>query len=252
MSKFAPVAPARIYEAFAEHRYVPEQILLLAHDVVQHEKAYEGLFDDPIWENTNIIMDNSVVELGEAADANMVLEAASIVGADVVVLPDILGKGEESTRATVAAWPHWYWEFRDYQKMILIQGNSLKDWLHSAECMMHLEPDWVGIPRIAEDTFCNREVLHRFQLVDFAHSLFPEAQIHLFGFSNHIHWDLYSASHPWVTSIDSAVPLRLSSNFIFTEPQGKRGDWWETAKFTQQMITNCQLVDAYIERMTDQ
>jgi len=248
-TKFAPVCPAHIYESFAENRYIPEQVLLLAHDVVANEKKYEEVFSDPIWDNTNILMDNSVVELGEAVDANMVFEAAQIVGADIVVLPDILGRGAESTRATMDAWPHWYWQFRDYQKMILIQGRSLSEWLYSAESMSSLEPDWVGIPRVTEDTFCKGGGIHRWHLVDFAHAIFPEAKIHLFGFSDHVHWDLYSATHRLVSSIDSAVPLRLATNFIFSEPQGKRGEWWNNCKFDQQMITNCQLVDAYIERM---
>jgi len=249
-TKFAPVCPAHIYEAFAENRYIPEQILLLAHDVVANERKYEEVFSDPIWDNTNVIMDNSVVELGTAVDADMVSEAAQIVGADIVVLPDVMGVGEASTDATLEAWPHWYWKFRDYQKMILIHGSSLGEWLYSAERMMHLEPDWIGIPRITEDTFCRDSGLHRFQLVDFAHAIFPEAKIHLFGFSNDVHWDLFSACHPHVSSIDSAVPLRLRSSSLFSEPQGKRNNWWADCVFNEQMITNCHLVDVYIERMS--
>ena len=122
-SKFAPVCPPRIYQAMREAGYIPSNVLLLAHDVVANKDLYETEFVRSEWLHTNIIMDNSLIETGGAVDAEMVYTAASTVGADVVVLPDVLRDGIASTKATLKAWAEWHWKFRDFQKMIVIQGS---------------------------------------------------------------------------------------------------------------------------------
>lgn len=242
--KFAPVAPFHIYRNFQIHGYTPKTVLLLAHDVVAHKKEYAEVFNENAWDNTTIIMDNSVVELKQAVDAEMVFDAAETVAADIVVLPDVLNSGEQTIKATMDVLEEWRWKFREYELMSLIQGSHTEEWLHCLEVTLaEINPDWIGIPRCAEDnTLIN---MHRIELVNIV-NMCTKKPIHLFGFSESPHQDLLAAKHPQVQSIDSASPLRLDdADYIFTNP-GPRGDWWDKCTFNPVMIEICHAINSYI------
>lgn len=242
--KFAPVAPFHIYRNFQIHGYIPKTVLLLAHDVVTNPTEYAEVFEENAWDNTTIIMDNSVVELQKAVDAEMVFEAAETVAADIVVLPDVLNSGEQTINATMKVLEEWRWKFREYELMSLIQGVDTEEWLHCLEVTLaEINPDWIGIPRCAEDnTLIN---MHRSDLVNIV-SMCTKKPIHLFGFSESPHQDLLAAKHPQVQSIDSASPLRLDdADYIFANP-GPRGDWWDTCKFDPEMINICKEINRRI------
>lgn len=251
VSKFAPVGPCRLYTGMRMAGFIPQNILLLAHDVVANQLDYETEFAHQEWCDTNIIMDNSLIETGGAVDANMVYDAAQIVSADIVVLPDVLGMGEQSTNATLKAWPEWYWRFREYEKMVVIQGATIKGWLYSLEVLCReTEPDWVSVPRIAQTI----EGYDRYELCNWVSNLFPGKPIHLLGFSDEPWKDIEAATHPSVRSIDSAVPLRMASrglkNLLSDDP-GSRIDedgmnWWDQTMFIPEMVTNCRDIDRLI------
>lgn len=245
VSKFAPVCPVRMYREMMIAGFIPENVLLLAHDVAsdQNRLEYDYVFNLPCWDNTNIIMDNSVVETGGAVDSDMVRLAADTVGADVVVLPDVLGDGAKSRYETCKAWESWYWGFRDYERMIVIQGKDEQDWLESAEEFVQYDPEWIAIPRVIETGRWERKSYLRYVSM-----LYPSARVHLLGFSDYVAADLVAASDSTVTSIDSAVPLRYSGPNLFSSMLPGRGTWWEEGIFDVSMIDRCKLIDAYIQR----
>lgn len=247
-SKFAPVVPFHFYQQFLVHDYVPKSILLLAHDVVAHPKEYEELFQDPRWSNTTIFMDNSLVELKQAVDIEMVADAVEIVSLPnqvVVICPDVMAESEASTRSTLDAWPEWSWRFRKQQKLVVIQGNTMQDFLGCAEALEELDPDWVSIPRVTE----GRWGYHRRELIPYIKVIYPQAKLHLLGFSNYIWEDLRAAAHPSVESIDSAVPFRMSTLNVLSEEVPPRGDWWETAKFDKDCLERIEVIDDLIAHL---
>jgi hypothetical protein len=251
--KFAPTCPARIYEGFLSEGYVPGTVLLLAHDVVGNAQEYSELFKRKEWDNTTIIMDNSLVELGKAVDTDMVEEAVELTGADIAVLPDVMGSGEETVHATLEVYMLWRRIFSGRQLMAMLHGRDIVDWFNTCAVFGdQLDPQtWIGIPRITEgikDPHTGK-VYNRYELVKIADRLFPGWPQHLFGFSNSPYEDLKAASLSCVRSIDSAVPLRLGSLNIFSEDPGKRGTWWEDVKFDRFMCRQCRNVDHWISRL---
>lgn len=242
--KFAPVVPFHIYRNFQIHRYIPATVLLLAHDVIAHKEEYAEVFSEEAWDNTTIIIDNSVVELKQAVDAEMVFDAAETVAADIVVLPDVLNSGEQTIKATMEVLKEWRWKFREYKLMSLIQGSHTEEWLHCLEfTLAEINPDWIGIPRCAEDNPAIN--MHRVELVNIV-NMCTNKPIHLFGFSESPHQDLIAAKHSQVYSIDSASPLRLDdSKYLFQNP-GPRGDWWDKCKFDPVMIGICKEINRRI------
>lgn len=249
--KFAPVVPFHFYQQFLIHNYRPESILLLAHDVVAHPKEYEELFKDARWRDTTIFMDNSLVELKKAVDINMVHEAVEIVGPHkkqvIVICPDVMAEAQASANLTIEAWPEWSWKFKDFQKLVVIQGSNMPGFLDCAEtiCNSGIIPDWVSIPRVTENAFG----YHRKELIPYISAIFPNKKIHLLGFSDFIWEDLRAAADYRVRSIDSAVPFRMQTLNILSEKVPPRGNWWETAKFSLHHLKIVGEINAYINRI---
>lgn len=244
--KFAPVVPFNFYQQFLIHGYVPDSILLLAHDVVAHPKEYQEIFADARWSRTTIFMDNSLVELKKAVDIEMVAEAVSIVSLAnqvVVICPDVMAESQASQKATLDAWPEWSWRFREYKKLVVLQGESIRTFLETAEVLEDLDPDWVSIPRVTEQLFG----YHRRELIPYVKAIYPRANLHLLGFSDYIWEDLRAVSHPAVQSIDSAVPFRMKTLNVLSEKVEKRDpNWFETAQFSKDCLERVEVIDDLI------
>lgn len=247
MVQFAPVCPIRIYEAMEKFDddnnadILGDYFLLLAHDVLKDAKRYEAFFKE---RGCTIIMDNSVIELGEACTAENLLEAASIVGATCLAIPDVLQNGSATvTKArnfqeTVDAINRPCW---DGDLMFIPQGKDANDFYLCFEAALAagIPMDWIGIPRnLPGRVFPSR--------------MFPATycyyrskglpNIHLLGFADgHLADDILTCKqfNSLVVGIDSAAPLRLGSlpyeHLSTLEP---RGSWWDTCQFDDQMAKN--------------
>ena len=244
MTKFAPVAPIHIYEAMLETQNRPllgSYYLLLAHDVLANAKRYEKVFSDPLLKDATIIMDNSVIELGNSVDAKTLIEAAEIVKADCLAMPDVLCDGVE----TIAAAEKFINDFTGSQcsiptkLMYIPQGKDLRDYVNCAlqGIYAHWPIEWIGIAR----NTTGRIVPTREMLVTYLKHIYPKAKLHLLGFSVDTLDDIactINCRH-MIEGIDSAVPLRMQEDIrqvqSFIDP-GPRGDWWETCEFTDHMF----------------
>lgn len=238
--KFAPVAPAHIYNAMFNRGYVPSTVLLLAHDVSKKVEEYNSTFSRY---NGNIIMDNSLVETGMSVDFDMVKAAVDAVGAHIAVLPDVLNNGFDSSMHTVAAWDRWKRDLPGAKLMAVLQGKSVDDFFRGAEYIKNnIDPDWISVPRCIQGI----DGKDRSWYVNWANTLFPGKPIHLLGQSDFIWEDIVAASLPAVKSIDSAAPLRVPANQLLSIDAGPRGNWWDTAVFDQNMIDSCIRMDSLI------
>lgn len=246
-SKFAPVVPYHMYQQFLINGYVPDSVLLLAHDVVAHPNEYNELFKEPSWDSTTIFMDNSLVELKAAVDIEMVASAVETIDRPqvVVICPDVMAEAEASAKLTLDAWPEWSWRFRNYETLVVLQGSKMNEFLGCAEYLEPLDPDWVSIPRVTEGLFG----YHRRELIPYIKAIFPDSKMHLLGFSDFIWEDLRAAASPHVSSIDSAVPFRMASKRIFSEVVRERGDWWKTGSFVPEDLDRIAIIDSYISRL---
>ena len=129
--RFAPVCPIQVYEAMekAGHEYLGDYFLLLAHDILEHSSAYARFFRN---RNATIIVDNSVIELGNACTAANLYEAARVVGQGndtCVAIPDVLQDGVATLERAkrffdeAAAIP----DSINYGKMFIPQGKDVND-----------------------------------------------------------------------------------------------------------------------------
>jgi hypothetical protein len=248
MAAFAPVAPARILEQFHMAGILGEYHLLLAHDIVANElnrATYHNVFAQRPWEGT-VILDNSIIELGSAVDLDVISTAAEACRANVIVLPDVLEDADATVKSITEAFDEWRTKFdevlgsRSYRFMIVPQGKTIEEFTTCAALLADFmdEAEMVvmwGIPR-------NLVKLHgtRVHGIAAVQEIDSTLDIHLLGFSDNVGDDIACAKLNGVGGIDSAVPLRVPSfeaivNGEIAEP---RGDWWDRARFTPNMLDN--------------
>jgi hypothetical protein len=214
-------------------------------------------FKDECLELPYIIMDSSVIELGQPMGMDDILDAAAVVKADCIVLPDIIGD-QQGTNKLVEEFADQVHNldtkgncsFSDYSYMFVPQGKSLPEYTASLEFASQFDfITWVGLPRDA----LKFDVSSRRQLIDITNVLMPECCIHLLGFSDDLMDDVLSSKYaPNVVGIDSAVPVRAGQRHIelmlSRGDYGKRKDFWDNpGELTRQAIINCQRFRNFIE-----
>lgn len=254
MAKFAPVIPVSIAQGLDRYGVLGTYHLLLAHYIVRYPKEHDYLYNRA---GTEIILDNSVIELGNAVDMDTILRAAHTVRPATTVLPDVLLDTEATIEACSSAYPIWVKAFQQAQLkpafMIVPQGKTLEDWVRCAE---HFADDnkfpfinfW-GIPRNAVKYFGTR-----MSLPTIARALNPHRTIHLLGFSDNVLDDVCTAQLSYVHGIDSAVPFRAINQGIPINLHGDlnnmppRGDWLETATFELQHVAAMRTMQQWFGR----
>ena len=98
------------------------------------------------------ILDNSLIELGGAVDLKRVLEAAKVIHADEIILPDVFQKGPETLEVVAQsieylknAYPYGC----PYKVMAVAQGRDEKEWYECYRELLNMSGvDVVGIPKI--------------------------------------------------------------------------------------------------------
>jgi hypothetical protein len=223
--------------------------LLLAHHVAENAEEYTQLFS---FRSATIIMDNSVVELGEPVDIDTMFKACMAVAHKVissggkykygtelvVVLPDHYLDGAKTQLATLKALESWPKVLKDlpfpYSFMAIAQGSDIGEWVKCLEAFSEINAiEWIGIPRNFRENLTGS----RIQACQLAHILRPEWNQHLFGFSDDLHDDIMTCSMAKslginVRGIDSAVPIRMALRDLqeirfHYQIHTPRGDWWD-------------------------
>lgn len=222
---FAPVVPLQIAKLLQERNCFGSYHLLLAHDVLDNPVEYAEVYAN---KGYTILMDNSLVELGYSMSVEFVAAAAQIVGAQYVILPDVLNEAQTTYELTLKALKEWH-NLEDTLReginlLAVVQGANLKDQQRLINRFTeHGEIGGVCIPRVIADTQGSRK-----WIIDYA-SLFY--RMHLLGFSDFLIDDVACARMPGVIGIDSAVPIRLglrNRRLSLDNPQdaGKRESYW--------------------------
>jgi len=250
MAKFAPVAPHHILRALRPSNS-GNYHLLLAHDVAANAQEFSSLWDG--FHGMQVIMDNSVIELGGAVDLDIITKACAAVNVTSVVLPDVLLDGRATVESCLAALKDWSSIFEGYFSrrgpwskgfMYVPQGKTIQEFAWAAQQLADSPGiNFWGIPRNLVG-----QVGSRREAIDICHALNRHRSIHLLGFSDSICDDVICARDTRVAGIDSAVPLRVKDDFTFWSDPGPRGDWWDTVTYNSQMDKNIETFKNWIRK----
>lgn len=210
MTHFAPVGPLGVLRELPRET-LGNYHLLIAPKILENPEGYEEFFKRQDF----VIVDNGVIELGYPMSVQQLYRAATIVRADVIVLPDTIDDLKMTTKQAhqnVGAFrsvdPN-----RKFKLMGVIQGIDYAECHACARAFMALGVDWFGVPRGLTPNLGSRVSLVR-ELLD----LYPKMPIHVLGFSENIRDDIMAAAVPGVVGMDAATPLWYG-NLQHTLPQ---------------------------------
>lgn len=226
VARFAPVVPLELAKQMQEAGTLGNYHLLLAHDVLDKPEEYALVYAN---RGYTILMDNSLIELGYAMPLEKVAEAARVVGAQYIILPDTLSNASETVvqvDAAVDAWNSLPYERKEGLSLIaVVQGANHRE---QVTCLQYFRSlpiiKGVCVPRVIADTCQTRK-----WMIQEATKYY---NVHLLGFSENFLDDIACARMPGVIGIDSAVPIRLGLRGLtvsLDDPQdaGKRECYWD-------------------------
>ena len=246
MARFAPVAPIQILEKMKQQKMLGTYHLLLTHHILEYPDRFHELFRDV--SGATIIVDNSVVELGDAASDQKVYEACKAVQLSsrrpnwiTPVLTDVMNDGPATREVATESYLWWVNNAEEeYPLMVVLQGQSWEQFCRTADYFL-ADPakfpqiEYVGIPRVLVSHQGTRQ-----RAIQYVQALNPMASIHLLGFSDNVTDDIICSNMPDVEGIDSAVPLR----YAYSAKEGQEyytptseipprpEDWFEKGNFT--------------------
>ncbi len=249
MPRYSPIAPIALLENMLGQAIIGNYLLLLAHDVLANQYRYALLLQhirSVYSENVFIMMDNSLVELGEALEAAAVIEAAKVVRADCIMTPDALG-GFEETRRLVEVQTDQLLD-SGFDLMRVPQGKDFKEltecvnWLRLQLPAEPLEPEYWGIPRWITNKLGSREPTIAY--INGTGDI--ETSVHLLGMSEDFNDDMACTQVSGVMGIDSANPVVLGQKGYdisagFTTHMD-RGDYWSHSTLSSLAYRNIEWV----------
>lgn len=206
--QFAPVVSLGMAQQLEAAGLYGSYHLLLAHQVLADPSGWRDLFTSIRAKRiVMVIMDNSLIELGESLNESALLEAVQIVEANTLVLPDKSHDLPETIHMSLGAAKRLQDKMPPYCKfMAVAQGSTFSEYLLCAEILNKIEGlGALSIPR-------NAAVLmrSRYELVKEVYRR-TRRPLHLLGFSDHLDDDILSARLGpayGVIGIDSAAPIR--------------------------------------------
>lgn len=231
MAKFAPVVPIGLAQWLKKEGVLGDYHLLLAHDVLAHPKKYAEVYSDIAEKGGTVIMDNSLIELGEAMPMDRLSDACHIVNATHLVMPDKLLDRKATYNMTVEAFDECLEALPMIEPILVIQGQDVHDCVYLFDSYLRLlggvrKNGTFSVPRAVGNAVGSRR-----KLCAFVNEY--NGAIHLLGFSNNLLDDVACARMPGVIGIDSTEPIRLAlqkgfqMSLDWPANPGPRSDYWE-------------------------
>lgn len=158
--------------------------MALTHLVLKYPD-YADHYKKLVGQGSFVMLDNSLIELGEAASLEKVLEAAAIINPSEIVLPDVYKKGNDTVNAVDNALiklrqlaekngPENY----NFQLQAVCHGETEEEWKETwHRLQQYRELGTIAIPKVTEHQFGSRTPLVKWALDNND----DEKEIHLLG-----------------------------------------------------------------------
>lgn len=202
------------------HKYATKSKyhMALAHLVLE-SMGYAAFYGKRSQLGEYVILDNSIIELGDAVDVATLVKAAGHVGASEIILPDVYQDCNGTLKLIEHAIRYDYDKLKDYKLMAVPQGKTQQDWLYCYQtiCREFPQIEVIGIPKSTSEFMSDNS--GRVNLVQhmYTHGLVKyDKEYHLLGCHNNPIEIRQMAVHRWIRGVDTCVPVlygQLGINF---------------------------------------
>ena len=226
--KFAIICPIPLLNEFA---VASDYHMALTHLVLMNQQ-YTSFYKARSLSGDYVILDNSIIELGNAVDILKLVEAAELIHATEIVLPDVYRNKDATLSAVHHALEKGKDRLNEYKLMAVPQGQNYAEWF---ECYHELitikEIDVIGIPKVTS-TFGDSDK-GRIVLCDILDGkqrlgIGTDKEYHLLGVWNNPYPEIPKLSaFSWIRGVDTILPIQMGQRGIslsetrFNRPQIK-------------------------------
>jgi hypothetical protein len=217
------IAPPAYLDAFVAQE--PARVHHVAAQRILTDPAYRAFFHREAQRGAEIIVDNGVFDLGRALPATDLVEAARVVDAHEIILPDVMGDGPATIKASEEAARQIRDLSEEFRLCAVVHAADDPEWLR---CYEHLASgdyvDAIALPAsrrpAPEGQLCRTRWAATRYLED--HGMVEERIVYrLLGLGRTGHLELVEQrEHEWIASVDGAAPVVLGAMGVELLPGG--------------------------------
>lgn len=221
---FSVIAPPAYLDAFVAQD--PARVHHVAAQRVLTDESYRAFFAREAERGAEIIVDNGVFDLGHALPAADLAEAGRAVGAREIILPDVMGDGAATLKASERAAK----EVRElagdtFRLCAVLHAADDEEWLRTYDALVC--GGWVGAIALPASRrpepgglLCRTRWAATAYLED--RGLIEKGIVYrLLGLGYTGHLELVEQrEHEWIASVDGAGPVILGAMGIALLPDG--------------------------------
>lgn len=206
--KVATIVPQAHLNMIGDDNY----LMCISH-VVQQNRAYAAFFRGKSTMGDYVILDNSVIELKKPEDISSIIESASLITADEIVLPDQSFDMERTLELTKKAIIELDARELAYKRMVVPHGSTKQEWICCALALLDkVDIDTLGISYLYTAMFEGRANMIKEIYRDAGESY---VDIHLLGCMIDPK-EVYEISQefPKIRGVDSAIACVYTQNLL--------------------------------------
>lgn len=195
--------------------------MCLAHRVLADEK-YAQFYSECSDRGQYVMMDNSLWELGSSMSVEDLVTACDIAGPSELTVPDVFRDGP----ATIELFQHFITapttaliqgpaDDVRCEFMVVAHGKDRREWL---ECFDYFNANGslhtIALPKVLDKIWTPGGRIGCVEFLEATGRVNPEKEYHCLGI-----WDdpievLLLAQHPWIRSLDTALPIHAGMQGI--------------------------------------
>ena len=245
---FAPVIPFGVENTLRSMSIVPSAIVLTPSAVLRFGDRYVKMYAAGPKPST-IFINGGLGDTDKPQPFPLAIDAAMKVSANYIILPD----AEHDSAATIKVAKraiHTLKQRKGFPSKVIgvPQGTDYADYVDCANSLVDMGVDALGASR-------NIYEVDRFRANYISAFRSFGVPVHILGFTNDLHDDLYCAKFPGVESIASAMPIWYGQKHkVLPNPWpsdtsgfGKRpADFFGTEEVTTEMLANLFIVSSWL------
>lgn len=200
------------------------------------------------------ILDNSLIELGDAVSTTRLVNAALAINADEIILPDVFRNGPATLASTEKALRECKKIEQDlnlerpFKYMGVCQGNDPREFAECFRRMLGLGLDVIGIPKVCAKLHPKGRPYFEYLWREMCWNVDTPPQIHLLGLWYNYN-ELVQYQYPKdIRSVDTCLATFFAKHSISpitgTRPDGFTVDLINDS-VDWQLFINCRFKEAY-------
>ncbi len=212
----ALIAPTKFLDQLCDARPVQMALAHMILEDVQYRRFYTDRSD-------LVIMDNSLIELGDAVDFELLVNAASLINPKEVILPDAFRDGQKTISRFLDVITYSD-QFTWATNFVVAHGRHNAEWVECFDFFnQHPHAHTIGIPKVLDEIWEPGGRIGACAFLESSGRIREDKNYHLLGVWTDPIEILCLSKFEWIRSVDTALPIHAGMSGCHFGPTGLNG-----------------------------